>query len=69
MTQLATAANLVGPSARAAAYQAFQKAMNATGPFIPLFQPANHLVAAASVTNAVYNALWTVDLATLGAKK
>jgi len=69
VTQLATAASAAGASDRAAAYQAFQKAMNATGPFIPLFQPANHLVVAASVTNAVYNALWTVDLAALGAKK
>jgi peptide/nickel transport system substrate-binding protein len=68
VTQLATTAGAASASDRAAAYQAYQKAMNESGPFIPLFQPANHLVAAATVSNAVYNALWTVNLAALGEK-
>jgi peptide/nickel transport system substrate-binding protein len=64
----AQAATAASSDQRATLYQQYQKDMNATGPFIPLLQPANHLVSAASVTNAAYNPLWTVDLAALGAK-
>ncbi|GAA4738291.1 ABC transporter substrate-binding protein [Amnibacterium soli] len=49
---------------RAAAYQAWQKAANADGAFVPLVQAAKY-----AVTNGVggvtQNAIWTVDLATI----
>lgn len=50
--------------ARAAAYQAWQKAANADGAFVPLVQAAKYAVTngASGVTP---NAIWTVDLATI----
>jgi peptide/nickel transport system substrate-binding protein len=42
--------------------------MNAVGLFVPLMQPSRHMVAAASVTGAAYNPVWTIDVAALGAK-
>jgi peptide/nickel transport system substrate-binding protein len=49
-------------------YQDFQRQLNQSGPFFPIFQPAQVLVAAKSLTNLQYNPTWTVDLASLGAQ-
>jgi peptide/nickel transport system substrate-binding protein len=49
-------------------YQEFQRQLNQSGPFFPIFQPAQVLVAAKSLTNLQYNPTWTVDLAQLGAQ-
>lgn len=49
--------------ARAAAYEAWQKAANKVGPFVPLMQAARYYVTSASVSGVVPNAVWTVDLA------
>jgi peptide/nickel transport system substrate-binding protein len=54
------------PTQRVSLYEQFQLMSNESGPFIPLVQPANHIVTAKSVTNAVYNPLWTLDIASLG---
>jgi peptide/nickel transport system substrate-binding protein len=50
--------------ARAAAYQAWQKAANADGAFVPLVQAAKYAVTN-GVTGVSQNAIWTVDLAKL----
>ncbi|GAB3585362.1 ABC transporter substrate-binding protein [Leifsonia lichenia] len=57
----ATAAT--GTDERTAAYQALQKAQNASGPFIPLLQPAQNVVTAKSITSLSLNPLWTIDFA------
>ncbi len=53
---------------RVALYEQFQEKSNESGPFVPLIQPATNIVTAKSVTNAVYNPVWTVDLAALGSQ-
>jgi peptide/nickel transport system substrate-binding protein len=53
---------------RATLYQRFQQQLNQASPFFPIFQPAQVLVAAKSVTNLSYNPTWTVDVADLGAR-
>jgi len=49
---------------RAAAYQAWQKAANADGAFVPLVQAAKYAVTN-GVSGVTQNAIWTVDLATI----
>lgn len=64
VTDLAAAAvAATDPDARAAAYEELQKAQNASGPFIPLLQPAQNVVTATSITEVPLNPTWTVDLA------
>lgn len=48
---------------REAAYGAWQRAMNSTGPFIPLIQPSSHFAQGARVTSLSTHPIWTVDLA------
>ena len=50
------------PKERAALYGDWQKAMNAEGPFIPLFQPAVTVVSSKTLEAVPYNAMWTIDL-------
>ncbi|GIF23255.1 peptide/nickel transport system substrate-binding protein [Actinoplanes tereljensis] len=50
---------------RAALYQDLQRKLNEVGPFMPLFQSAQISVMAKSVSNFVYNAVWTVDFGAL----
>lgn len=64
VSELAAAAVAAAdPEARAAAYEELQKAQNATGPFIPLLQPAQNVVTAPTITEVPLNPTWTVDLA------
>jgi peptide/nickel transport system substrate-binding protein len=58
----ARAALAIEPAARAAIYGEWQKALNETGPYIPLFQPPTTLVSTTAVENVSYNPSWTVDL-------
>jgi peptide/nickel transport system substrate-binding protein len=51
-----------GTDARTAAYQAWQKAANANGAFVPLVQAAKYAVTN-GVSGVTPNAIWTVDLA------
>ncbi|KRC65397.1 ABC transporter substrate-binding protein [Aeromicrobium sp. Root236] len=53
---------------RQANFEELQKALNESGPFIPLVQPGNNIAAKSSVTNVGYNPVWTLDIATLGSK-
>ncbi|MCT9930223.1 ABC transporter substrate-binding protein [Planotetraspora sp. A-T 1434] len=62
------AATTVGDDARKQAYVDIQTKLNASGPFIPLIQPSQNIVTAASVTGLTYNPVWTVDVADLGTK-
>ncbi|MDO5697353.1 MAG: ABC transporter substrate-binding protein [Dermatophilus congolensis] len=51
---------------RKAAFQAVGKRLNEAGPFVPLLQPAVNLAAASTLTNVVYNPVWTIDFADIG---
>jgi peptide/nickel transport system substrate-binding protein len=62
------AATTLGDDARKQAYADIQTKLNASGPFVPLIQPSQNIVTAASVTGLAYNPVWTVDVASLGAK-
>lgn len=53
---------------RKQAYTDFQQKLNATGPFMPLIQPGQNIVTAASVTGVEYHPVWTINVADLGAK-
>jgi peptide/nickel transport system substrate-binding protein len=61
-------ATTIGDEARKQAYVDLQTKLNASGPFIPLIQPSQNIVTAASVTGLEYHPVWTVDVADLGAK-
>ncbi|HEY8318081.1 MAG TPA: ABC transporter substrate-binding protein [Amnibacterium sp.] len=65
VTKAKEAATAATGDARAAAYEAWQKAANANGPFVPLLQPAQYIVTASSVNDVQPNAVWTVDLAAI----
>lgn len=56
------------PAKRADLYEQFQEQSNASGPFVPLVQPATNIVTAGTVSGAEYNPVWTIDLAELGKK-
>lgn len=62
------AAAAIGDEARTEAYADVQTKLNAAGPFIPLIQPSQNIVTAASVTGLEYHPVWTVDVADLGVK-
>jgi peptide/nickel transport system substrate-binding protein len=50
---------------RVQAFEDWQKAMNATGPFVPLVQPGQYVVTANTITSVPLNPVWTVDLASI----
>lgn len=64
----AKAGAAIGDEARTAAYHEVQQKLNESGPFVPLIQPGQNIVTAASVTGLEYHPVWTVDVADLGAK-
>jgi peptide/nickel transport system substrate-binding protein len=69
ITELANAAAKGGSNdQRKAAFQKLQQALNESGPFVPLMQLGNNIAHADTVTGVVYNAVWTVDIASLGRK-
>jgi peptide/nickel transport system substrate-binding protein len=61
------AATTSDPTQRTALYQQLQRDLNAGGPFIPLIQPPTNIVTANSVTGAVYNPIWSVDVSAISA--
>jgi peptide/nickel transport system substrate-binding protein len=65
VTKAKQAAQAATGDARKAAYEAWQRAANADGPFVPLLQPAQYIVTAPSVGQVQPNAVWTVDLAAI----
>ncbi|MCU1489576.1 MAG: extracellular solute-binding protein [Acidimicrobiaceae bacterium] len=60
------AADTTGTAARQSVFQAFQQQLNQRGPFMPLIQTAQVVVATKSVKNVQGNGLWLVDLRNLG---
>ncbi|WP_157252218.1 ABC transporter substrate-binding protein [Nonomuraea typhae] len=62
------AASTIGDEARKTVYHDVQNKLNAGGPFVPLIQPSQNIVTAASVTGLEYHPVWTVDVADLGVK-
>ncbi|MEF3404373.1 ABC transporter substrate-binding protein [Agromyces sp. CCNWLW203] len=54
-----------GVDERNTAFQNLQVALNEEGPFIPLLQPALHIVTAKSIASVDSNLVWTVDLASI----
>ncbi|MFI6394012.1 ABC transporter substrate-binding protein [Nonomuraea sp. NPDC050540] len=62
------AAATIGDDARKTVYQDVQTKLNAGGPFVPLIQPSQNIVTAATVTGLEYHPVWTVDVADLGVK-
>jgi peptide/nickel transport system substrate-binding protein len=65
VTKAKQAAEASTGDARAAAYEAWQRAANQNGPFVPLLQPARYIVTAPTITKVEPNAVWTVDLAAI----
>lgn len=58
----AKAAVEIDQTTRTKLYVDWQKAVNAQGPFISLFQPAAAMASAKGLEPLAYNAMWTVDL-------
>ena len=48
---------------RAEAFTEFAEAMQAEGPFVPLIVPGRNISSASSVSGAVYNSVWEMDIA------
>jgi peptide/nickel transport system substrate-binding protein len=48
---------------RPVAYAVWQQALDARGPFVPLFQPSSHLAHGKRVSELPTNPVWTLDLA------
>ncbi|NNC12720.1 ABC transporter substrate-binding protein [Planctomonas sp. JC2975] len=65
VTAAQQAALAASGDARASAYADWQRAQNATGPFVPVVQPAQYVVTASSITSLELNPVWTVDLAAI----
>jgi peptide/nickel transport system substrate-binding protein len=53
-------------TARGQLFQQIQRQMNTDGPFFPLIQPGQVVVATKGVTGADYNPTWTIDPAGVG---
>lgn len=65
LEELARAARAAYGADRAQAYTAWQVAMNARSPFVPLLQPMSHLAHGQRVSELATNPVWTLDLAAL----
>lgn len=61
-----TAGSQTDAGTRAKTYQQIQTTLNTSGPFMPLIQPAQIVVAQQSVKNVASNPLWLVNLDELG---
>ncbi|MFJ2033630.1 ABC transporter substrate-binding protein [Streptosporangium sp. NPDC087985] len=59
------AATAIGDDARKEIYTSLQTRLNEVGPFVPLIQPGQNIVTAASVTGLEFHPVWTVDVADL----
>lgn len=59
------AASTTDDDARATLYQQIQEEMNTSGPFMPLIQPAQIVVAGEDVAGVASNAVWLLDIAGL----
>jgi peptide/nickel transport system substrate-binding protein len=64
----AAAAVATDTKQRTTLFQKFQRQLNATGPYFPLMQPTQVFVATSDLKNAVYNAVYSVDVTKLAPK-
>jgi peptide/nickel transport system substrate-binding protein len=55
-------------AARQKLYQQFQTALNQRGPYFPLIQPTQVFVSTTDLTNAVYNAVYSLDVTKVAPK-
>ena len=56
------------PTKRTALFQQFQRQLNASGPYFPLMQPTQVFVSTSDLKNAVYNAVYSVDVTKVAPK-
>ena len=56
------------PAARKAVYQQIQRLLNQSGPYFPLIQPTQVFVSTKDLRNAVYNAVYLVDVTQVSPK-
>jgi peptide/nickel transport system substrate-binding protein len=63
--QAQAAATAVSQAKHGQLWQQVEKASNATGPIIPLIQPAQVLVTTPSITTAYSNPAWRIDIASV----
>jgi peptide/nickel transport system substrate-binding protein len=61
----ASAAVATDTTKRKGLFQTFQRQLNASGPYFPLMQPTQVFVATSDLKNAVYNAVYSVDVTKL----
>ena len=54
------------PAARKPLFQKIQQNMNASGPFYPLIQPGQVVASSKNLTNATFNVLYWIDVASVG---
>ena len=64
----ASAAVATDPTKRKALFQQFQQQLNTSGPYFPLMQPTQVFVATSDLKNAVYNAVYSVDVTKVAPK-
>jgi peptide/nickel transport system substrate-binding protein len=64
----AAAAVAIDPKKRTALFQQFQQQLNASGPYFPLMQPTQVFVATSDLRNAVYNAVYSIDVTKVAPK-
>ena len=63
------AASETDPDARGTVFTEFAQAMQDSGPFVPLMVPGSNIATADTVAGAVYNSVWTMDIAELSPAK
>ncbi len=64
----AAAAVATDPTKRKALFQQFQRQLNTSGPYFPLMQPTQVFVATSDLKNAVYNAVYSIDVTKVAPK-
>jgi peptide/nickel transport system substrate-binding protein len=64
----AAAAIATDPKKRTALFQTFQRQLNVSGPYFPLMQPTQVFVSTSDLKNAVYNAVYSVDVTKVAPK-
>jgi peptide/nickel transport system substrate-binding protein len=64
----AAASVATDPAKRTALFQQFQRQLNASGPYFPLMQPTQVFVATSDLRNAVYNAVYSIDVTKVAPK-
>jgi peptide/nickel transport system substrate-binding protein len=64
----AAAAVTTDPKKRTTLFQQFQRQLNQTGPYFPLMQPTQVFVSTSDLKNALYNAVYSIDVTKVAPK-